>query len=172
MYPEKPLDEITYKAGDNPLETSPYFDTGNYLKRMNDYSQNLWVQGGVRQRIFFKDNPKSAPALNKTPLVRWKTGQAFNSSAHTLLPRHLNVTYSKEATPEACGALLHFKFTDLILDKIEEEIVRKQHYAASREYKAYADFSSSRRLWNDKSSLYKNWQQLERLGLMSRGDWV
>ena len=32
-----------------------------------------------------------APALNKTPLVKWERGHCFVSSTHSLLPRALNV---------------------------------------------------------------------------------
>ena len=172
MYPRKPLSEAIYKTGTNPLNTAPFFDGSNYIKRINAYSKNLWVQGGVRQRVFFADDPRAAPALNKIPLVKWQKGQVYVSSAHTLLPRILNVTYSHSTKPQICGVLLHFKFNNLILPKIEEELQRKQHYAGSREYKAYANHGNDVHLWTKSSTKYENWQQLEELGLMSRGDWI
>ena len=58
-------------------------------------------------------------------------------------------------------------------EKAEEEMARKQHYAASREYRTYVkSLDSDLKLHTDQSVKYENWQQLEDLGLMSRGNWV
>lgn len=172
MYPKSAISEVEYQEGTDPLSISPYFDARNYVKEMDWFYQNLWVQGGVRQRVFFERNPLYAPALNKIPLVKWSQDNVYVSSTHRLLPRNLNKTYALDEECEACGALLHFKFIDLILSKVEEEIVRRQHYAGGREYRAYGQEFLEQPLWTERSEHYENWQQLERLGIMSRGDWI
>lgn len=82
MYPKGPVEETYCDEGKNPMRATPFFDAGNYTAQRNDKYQNLWIQGGVRQRVFFKDKPQMAPALNKIPLVKWSRGNVFVSSTH------------------------------------------------------------------------------------------
>lgn len=52
-------------------------------------------------------------------------------------------------------------------------MARKQHYAASREYRTYMkNMEGELSLFTDQSTQFENWQQLENLGLMSRGNWA
>src|SRR5690606_19978157 len=97
----------------------------------------LWIQGGPRQRAFFARDPLLAPALNKIPLVRWQWGYVYESSTHMLRPRGLNLTYDTGGGELISGALLHAKFLPDIAERAREELSRGQHYAASREYRAY-----------------------------------
>ena len=61
----------------------------------------------------------------------------------------------------------------VISAKAKEELERKQHYAASVEYRAYADLMrDDPELWCKWSEKYINWRQLEILGLMSKGNWA
>ena len=86
-----------------------------------------------------------------------------------MLPRGLNnvLTYGGEKL----GVLLHAKFLDTLPK--QEELKRKQHYAASVEYKAYAaGLQDDPDLWCKWSERYINWRQLEILGLMSKGSWA
>lgn len=71
MYPKGKIQDAHYEDGDNPIETAPYFDAGNYAYSMNAKYKNLWIQGGPRQRVFFAEKPSFGPALNKIPLVKW-----------------------------------------------------------------------------------------------------
>ncbi|MEO0342496.1 MAG: glycosyltransferase family 2 protein [Pseudomonadota bacterium] len=171
LYPRGDANSAFCRPGENPLDVSPYFDAQNYQSRLEPFYQNIWVQGGPRQRVFFTDKPDRGPALNKIPLVKWQKGFVYRSSMHQLLPRALNVTYRFGPLAAPCGCLLHYKFLSSFAQKAEEEIVRKQHFAASREYRAYNE-SGSTELWTKNSVFYTGWQQLEKLGLMSRGDWV
>ena len=119
------------------------------------------------------DNPVRAPALNKTPLVRWDRRYAYVSSTHTLLPRGLNLVYDEWGGEKASGALLHTKFLDTFAAKAQEELSRGQHYANSAEYRAYAEkLDRKPDLWCKWSEKYINWRQLEILGLMSKGNWA
>ena len=173
MYPKGPLNDAPYKAGQNPLEIAPWFDPGNYSIKKNARFGNLWIQGGPRMRVFFPDAPEKAPALNKIPLVKWDRRYCYVSSTHMLLPRGLNLVYDEWGGEKASGALLHTKFLDTFAEKAQEELQRKQHYAASVEYKAYAQsLAQHPDLWCKWSEKYINWRQLEILGLMSKGNWA
>ena len=173
MYPKGRLDAVPYRAGQDPMEIAAWFDPGNYMIEKNRLYGNLWIQGGPRARMFFADRPKKAPALNKTPLVRWDRRYAYDSSTHMLLPRGLNLTYDEWGGEKASGILLHAKFLDTFTAKAEEELSRAQHYSGSMEYKAYAArVRDNPELWCKWSEKYINWRQLEILGLMSKGNWA
>jgi hypothetical protein len=173
MYPKGRLDAQPYQAGQDPMEIACWFDSGNYMMSRNDRFANLWIQGGPRARVFFKDQPAKAPALNKIPLVKWHRRYAFASSTHMLLPRGLNQVYDEWGGEKASGLLLHAKFLDTFTAKAEEELQRGQHYARSSEYKAYAaQLKEDPQLWCEWSERYINWRQLEMLGLMSKGNWA
>jgi len=173
MYPKGRIDAVPYRAGQNPLEIAAWFDPGNYMIEKNKKFGNLWIQGGPRARVFFPDNPKKAPALNKTPLIKWHRRYAYESSTHMVLPRGLNLTYDEWGGEKASGILLHAKFLDTFTAKAAEELTRRQHYAGSVEYKAYAEVvQHNPELWCKWSEKYINWRQLEILGLMSKGNWA
>ncbi|AVO39726.1 glycosyltransferase family 2 protein [Pukyongiella litopenaei] len=175
MYPRGPLGAPAQSRaeGDDPFETNCWFDSGNYTLKKNPLFGNLWIQGGPRSRVFFADGPARAPALNKIPLVRWDRQFVYASSTHMLLPRGLNLVYDEWGGEKISGLLLHAKFTDAFAQKATEELARGEHYAASREYTAYArDARDGAELWCKWSERYQNWRQLESLGLMSRGNWA
>ena len=173
MYPKGRIDAEPYRAGQNPMETACWFDSGNYTINKNKKLGNLWIQGGPRARVFFPDEPEKAPALNKIPLVKWDRRYTYVSSTHSLLPRGLNLVYDEWGGEKASGVLLHAKFLDTFTDKASEELTRKQHYSASVEYQAYAErLSDNPDLWCKWSEKYINWRQLEILGLMSKGNWA
>jgi Glycosyl transferase family 2 len=173
MYPKGPYDLIPYREGSDPLQLACYFDRGNYVIQRNHKFGNLWIQGGPRARMFFADIPERAPALNKIPLVKWHRSYAYVSSAHMLLPRGLNLVYDEWGGEKASGCLLHAKFIHTLVDKAEEEMDRRQHYANSHEYRAYrAGLAVQPDLWTKWSERYINWRQLEILGLMSKGNWA
>lgn len=173
MYPKGPVDAVPYAEGQNPFEIACWFDSGNYMISKNPELQNLWIQGGPRARVFFSDRPAEAPSLNKIPLVKWERGFVYVSSTHSLLPRGLNAVYDEWGGEKASGCLLHAKFLSTLTDKVTEELTRKQHFAGSREYRAYAERIPERPdLWCKWSEKYINWRQLEILGLMSKGNWA
>ncbi|SEO08569.1 Glycosyl transferase family 2 [Salinihabitans flavidus] len=173
MYPKGRLDAEPYREGQNPMEIASWFDAGNYTIDKNRKFGNLWIQGGPRARVFFRDQPAKAPALNKIPLVKWNRRYAYVSSTHMLLPRGLNQVYDEWGGEKASGILLHAKFLDTFSAKAAEELDRRQHYAASVEYKAYAEsLRDDPELWCKWSEKYINWRQLEILGLMSKGNWA
>jgi hypothetical protein len=173
MYPKGPIGAVDYRPGQNPLDVLEWFDAGNYTISRNWQMNNLWIQGGPRARVFFADQPKKAPALNKIPLVRWQRRYAYASSTHALLPRGLNLVYDDAGGEKSSGLLLHTKFLPSFPAKAEEELSRGQHYGNSREYIAYAEtVRDDPDLWCRYSEKYINWRQLEILGLMSKGNWA
>ena len=173
MYPKGPITAQPYAEGQNPFDIACWFDSGNYMIDRNWEFGNLWIQGGPRARLFFPDKPERAPALNKIPLVKWEKHYAFASSTHMLLPRGLNLVFDEWGGEKASGVLLHAKFLDTFTHKAREELERKQHYANSHEYKAYAaGLQQDPNLWCKWSERFINWRQLEILGLMSKGNWA
>lgn len=173
MYPKGPIGERSYRPGDDPIQVLPWFDSGNYSISKNKLLGNLWIQGGLRARVFFPDKPAKAPALNKIPVVRWRRDYVYVSSTHMLLPRGLNLVYDEWGGEKASGVLLHTKFLPVFEEKAREELGRKQHYSGSVEYMAYADqVGNDIDLWCNWSERYINWRQLEILGLMSKGNWA
>ena len=173
MYPKGPVTAQPYAEGQDPFEIASWFDPANYAIRKNGLYRNLWIQGGPRARTLFAEDPENAPALNKIPLVRWKRGYAYVSSTHMLLPRSLNVVYDEDGGEMASGALLHAKFLSTFAAKSAEELDRRQHYANSREYHAYQQgLQSQADFWCEQSRDYRDWRQLEDLGLISRGNWA
>lgn len=173
MYPKGTIDAQPYREGQDPFEIASWFDSGNYMISRNHKFGNLWIQGGPRARAFFADEPARAPALNKVPLVKWHRAYTYVSSTHSLLPRGLNLVYDEWGGEKASGILLHAKFLDTFAVKAAEELERKQHYAASHEYRAYHQhLKDNPDLWCKWSERYINWRQLEILGLMSKGNWA
>lgn len=173
MYPKGAMHEQPYREGQNPFEIAQYFDSGNYTISRNPGLGNLWIQGGPRARLYFTEDPKEAPAMNKIPLVKWHPSYAYVSSSHMLLPRGLNLVYEDAGGEKPSGCLLHAKFLDTFSVKAEEELRRGQHYAESQEYRAYREgIAQERDLWCNWSEKHINWRQLEILGLMSKGNWA
>lgn len=173
LYPRGPIGAVPYEEGGDPLEIACWFDSGNYVIRRNQKLHDLWIQGGPRARAFFADDPASAPALNKIPLVRWRRGYVYVSSTHALLPRRLNHVYEEWGGEMVSGCLLHTKFLPVLTQKVSEEMQRHEHYAGSAEYAAYRrGLAEGLDLWTEQSERYLNWRQLDLLGLMSRGNWL
>ncbi len=173
MYPKGKIQDAHYEDGDNPIETAPYFDAGNYAYSMNAKYKNLWIQGGPRQRVFFAEKPSFGPALNKIPLVKWGRANMYISSTHVILPRSLNVVYASDGSQLISGCLLHAKFIDSFIELAEDKDLRSQHYAGGREYKFYEKLPEVETdLFTPESTKSENWKQLCDLGLMSSGGWA
>lgn len=173
MYPQGPLGAQTYAPGDDPFAILGWYDSGNYSVQVQPRMRNLWIQGGVRARCFFAQEPRRAPTLNKTPLVKWHRSYAYVNSTHALLPRHLNEVYDRAGGEKPSGVLLHSKFLHIVVDKSREEKARREHFANSTLYDSYYDgLMADPVLWCPASRRYGGWRELEAAGLISRGGWV
>lgn len=173
LYPKGPLGNTHYTPGDDPTEVLNWFDPDNYRDQIHRYFGNLWIQGGVRERVFFAQDPDRAPTLNKTPLVKWHWRFAYVSSTHQILPRHLHDVFDPVGSKKVTGVLLHTKFLPIVIDKSKEEIARQQHFQNAPIYADYHQaLSENPDLWYEGSCRYKDTAQLVELGLMSKGHWA
>ncbi len=173
LYPKGPLEDAPYAPGDDPTKTLAWFDADNYRHQVHHYYQNLWIQGGVRDRVFFANEPARAPTLNKTPLVRWSWRYAYVSSTHQILPTRLHDVFDFEGNSKASGVLLHTKFLPMIGPKSAEELVRGQHFQNTALYQDYhRHLTENPDFWYERSCRYDGAAQLVELGLMSKGRWV
>jgi len=172
MYPKGPVTDTNIKTGENPIDRLCWFDAANYRAKLHPVFSNLWIQGGVRDRLFFGNQPERSPTLNKTPLVKWRRGYAYVTSTHQILPRRLNDVFDMGQGDRVSGVLLHTKFMPNIAEKSEEELRRGQHFENSDLYEPYYQtLTKAPDLWFSGSCEYANSQQLVDLRLMSPGNW-
>lgn len=128
MYSDHPAGTNVVADGVDPLQVCDLYDREGYRGFFDPLTRTTWIKGGVRGRLFF-DDIHAGPALNKTPLVKWRRGYAFAQSAHRLVPAALN-----RQDPQVHAALLHFKFTAASTARLTDPAVRSQH---TDEYSAY-----------------------------------
>jgi hypothetical protein len=176
MFPKGALDQFQHTPGQDPIDLLNYFDAGPYRTQRQDPAQNLWMQGGTRDRAFFKDQPKRAPTLNKLPFVYWDKHYTYLNSTHSMLPPKLNHSWdgpvSMSGDDRLSGVLLHTKFLPNVVQKSKEEKQRKEHFGHPENFATYYDWlSNAPDLWHDGAKEFKGWQQLETLGLLSKGGW-
>jgi hypothetical protein len=170
LYPKGALSKAAYTPGEDPTKAIPYFDADNYRHQPNTTFESRWIQGGVRERVFFQSRPERAPTLNKVPLVNWKRHYAYVTSTHHMLPRKLNHAFGIPGQPT--GVLLHTKFLNTIGAKSAEELERKQHFENSALYQTYYEtLIEDPDFWTEASVKYENAAQLTTLGLMSGDGW-
>ncbi|KAB0538982.1 hypothetical protein HNQ68_001548 [Pseudochrobactrum saccharolyticum] len=168
-YSDKNLAATTLNEGDNPFEVCPYFDKDGYIQT-SSWGGGTWIRGGPRMRVYFSDKPSKSPALNKIPFIKWRSDFHYNMSMHDAYPIYLNQAHTPGSVSPT-GALFHFKLVGSLIDKANEEMKRKEHYAAGVEYEKY-QFSESPIFYTDGISVtYKNDEQLIKLGLMTPGSW-
>ncbi len=170
LYPKGPLGTQTHDPEADPTQILSWFDPAPYRAQRQQPLGNLWVQGGVRERAFFADQPKKSPTLNKIPLVRWSRRMAYVNSCHSALPRGLNFTYDGPEGQAPSGVLLHTKFLPEVIEKSRSEKTRHQHFHDPDRFGAYYDgIISGPDLWTPQSERLRDWQQLQALGLMNAG---
>ncbi|ARO15639.1 hypothetical protein BVG79_02299 [Ketogulonicigenium robustum] len=171
LYPRGPVGAAP--AGGDPLAHLQWFDAGNYTITIQDRMKNLWIQGGVRSRVFFADDPRKGPTLTKVPLIRWRRDYVYVNSTHSALPARLNHFYAPDGGEMPSGLLMHTKFLDTIVAKSQEELARGQHFARPTQYRDYhTALAQNPTLWCEASVRLQGWRQLEALGLLSRGGWI
>jgi Glycosyl transferase family 2 len=170
-YSDGPLDEAIYRSGDDPFAVCPFFDRDGYIQRLVPSIRSTWVQGGPRLRVYNRATPGLAPAVNKVPVVWWKSNFTYESSMHDLIPTRLNMPHTPGEV-SLTGCLFHFKFVATLADKAREEAERKQHYAGGREYARYREAPNIVLYSEGISVRYESPEQLVSLGLMNGGLWV
>lgn len=170
LYPSGPLGQAD-AADTAPLPARlPWFDPGPYRTRIEQPMRNRIVQGGVRERVFFPDNPGSSPTLNKLPLIRWHWRYTYVNSTHSMLPSEMNDLYDGPGDKRLSGVLLHAKFITNIIEKTKEELVRRQHFIKPERLAGYHySVIAAPVLLFDGSQRYNGWQQLVNHDLMGTG---
>ena len=172
LYPSGPLGTADALPEAPLTRRLPWFDAGPWRSSRAMPRQNLWLQGGVRDRVFFADAPRRAPTMNKLPLMRWTGRAVYVNSTHSILPPRLNLIYDGPGDARLSGALLHGKFLPDIVAKSHEELGRRQHFADPDAYAAYhRAVAAGPRLHEPESVRFTGWRQLVDLGLMGTGDW-
>jgi hypothetical protein len=172
LYPTGPVGSIDAQSTAPLEECLPWFDAGPYRQQRMKPHNNLWVQGGVRERVFFPDEPERSPTLNKLPLMRWNWRQVYVNSTHSILPCRLNDLYNGPYDSRLSGVLLHGKFLPDIVAKSSEELNRRQHFARPEVYVDYhRAVADGPVLYSENSVKYQGWRQLVQIGLMAEGGW-
>lgn len=171
MYPEGPIANAHVPSGGNPLEYAPFFDRCGYYSLKGGH-EDTFVRGGPRLRAFNSGDYTAAPALNKTPLIKWQSRFAYYLSTHVAYPAMLNHAHKKVQEPT--GALLHFKFVSSFREKIDQAIRLRNHYSDSGEYQKYLDHlkhSEDYSLHTAISAKYEGPASLIEAGIMTPGCW-
>jgi glycosyltransferase involved in cell wall biosynthesis len=106
---------------------------------------------------------RQAPNLRKIPFVRWLPGTRY-PNPHSTTPIKL---------ADVTGVLLHFKFLEDFLARVNIEVSRKEHWQGASEYRRY--FAKLRHepglsFHYNGSVAYEDSRQLLRLGLMREDD--
>lgn len=168
-YSDRPLGETVLEEGADPFAVCPFIDRDGYIQTAG-WGGGVWVRGGPRLRVHFRDRPSEAPAINKIPLVRWEPNFHYRMSTHDAWPLKLNRAHARgEVSPT--GALFHFKLVASLRDKATEEAARGEHYAGGREYARYREAEAHTFHHPAISVRYEGPEQLVALGLMSPGMW-
>lgn len=172
MYPKGPISSQKYGEGEDPFLTLDWFDADRYTWEYLPRYEHVSIRGGPRRRAFFQEKPEHAPHLHKIPLVRWSRRYVYLSSTHIILPSQLNWVFDiRDNLPT--GVFLHSKFLDQVIEKSTEEKQRQEHFTHTERYATYYDrIIADPDLWDVTSRQYDgSWEQLEAVGLMTRGDW-
>lgn len=169
-YSKGDIQDVQIDSQTSPFDVCRYFDRYNFIQTPSEHWNNYWIQGGVRMRKYFKENPKAAPALNKVPLIKWEEDMCYISSMHHTNKLEYNCTI-KDNHSFISGCLLHFKYVNKLEEKVREEMQRNEHYDNSAEYKRYYEDGIENMYDPNWSVKYKNSQQLLDLKFMHRGNW-
>lgn len=165
MYPDKPLGEVRYTQGTDPLQIASWFDKASY----NGFGTGPWYShdwnilhqgpvrllGGMRKRVFDIE-----ACVSKVPLVKFRNSIALSAGAHFIQGARV---------ADLRGALLHFKFLDDFVANAQKEVAREQHWNKAQEYKGYVAVLSRDPNLNFMSSISERFvssSQLVALGIM------
>jgi hypothetical protein len=135
MYPVGPV--LAPRSG-RLAETLPLFDGDSYRETL--CKQRISRHGGPRPRMFACERASISPELTKYPLFNISAGEIFDN------PHHL-YPYRPNFDSPCILAILHYKFNQWLMDKIDDAVRREQYFDASFEYKRYREvFAGDRNL--------------------------
>lgn len=152
LYPTGAVEDAEYDGTVMPWKVAPLFDVGGYILRRKSCGMSLL--GGPRRRFGW------TPELMKYPLLYWTGECNLGLSIHFPLP------YSQNFAPVLAN-LLHFKFFCDYRERAEQAISDGQYGLEGLEYRKVLSYVAARdelRLSSNTSAVFKNSQQLRRLG--------
>jgi hypothetical protein len=134
MYPDRPLNEIKYEQGADPLQIARWFDEPSYVEDragpqyvpemdiLHQGPSRFW--GGMRKRVF-----DVLPCVSKFPLIKFNNSMFLSRGTHWIQGAHV---------ANLRGALLHFKYLNDFSQHVEQEVVRGQRVDGNElEYNQY-----------------------------------
>lgn len=168
LYPKGPISA----GAEDPFAAPAWFDAEGLVWAPQRRFGGIAIHGGPRRRLFFAGGDDPGPHLGKVPLVRWNRRFVYASGAHVLLPPRLNRGFDARLE-RPTGALLHGKFAPATLAKAQDADSRRERHRGdgARYARYYRGIAQDPDLWQPGSVRLEDWRQLERLGLIRRGDW-
>ena len=164
-YSDQSVQNTVYVAGQNPLNSVPYFDIEHYEVKFPYFDRFRWevfesthFTGGMRERVFGKNTPITS--LNKFPLFKNTSGTYLGQGMHA-------INGSKMSNLQ--GVVFHTKFMQDFIQEAKEESTREQHFNNASDYKAYQkkiECTPDLCLANSNSIRFRDSEQLVELGLM------
>lgn len=162
MYSDKPIEENDYKAGDDPLTVTPYFDAEYEAKErtlinrrtIHNYVLKCFT-GNMRKRVFGAE-----VNLTKVPLFKYVPGIFVARGIHAIDGANI---------ADIQGTVLHFKYLQDFNKRVISEVARGQHEGGAADYKKYAKIINSEdqlNLYFEGSKKFQGSSQLLALGLM------
>jgi glycosyl transferase family 2 len=172
MYGEVPAVEVNLKPGDNPLDRLPYFDAHGYATSRPGRWRNVVVRGGIQRRMLFRDTPYRAPALNRTPLVKWRWYFGYVAGTRLMMPRRLNTPHTALHTSPT-GCLLRFALLDGDATLTAAAKAELGQIVSDGGFGSYPGMPRLRRaqLKQELSQRFANSSDLVDCGLLSPGQW-
>jgi len=168
MYPDRPLSEIKYEQGADPLQIAPWFDEPMYVEQLagpqyvpemdilHQGPSRFW--GGMRKRVF-----NVLPCVSKFPLIKFNSSMFLSRGTHWIQGARV---------ADLRGALLHFKYLNDFAQHVEQEVARGQRIDGNElEYNEYLTMLSrfpDLNLYADVSVRYRDSGQLVALGVMKK----
>lgn len=164
MYPKDKVGETVYIPGTNFTEHSPYFDPYCYerhfcMRRHVLLGKKLPMAayfGGTRKRLFGIEHL----CCSKVSLVKYSKKVFLDAGMHFVLGAKVS---------DVQGVVLHFKFLHDFLQRVQEEVIREEHFNHAKEYKQYQEKIDAEQfgsIYYEKSIKYIGTEQLLELGFM------
>ncbi len=166
MYSDRPIEENTYRPGQDPLEVCPYFDAYGYQEAIESPLSVKHVRGGPRARMYFSRS-EAGMMLQKTVFVNWQRHYAFTrgSACEVWPPNLADPSYAKQRGMP--GALLHFKFVAQFVEKVIEEQQRQQHTADYNRYKTGLEARQTCTFMFEGTRRFEGWKSLAEAGILT-----
>ena len=168
LYGDRPVNETSYEAGDDPLVACPWFDRTPWSVTRDEFAghrSHPSFFGGMRQRVFGAPAGVDADTyftLNKVPLFRGGPELVPSPNFHWL---------DGACVSRGRSALLHWKYTAGFAADVQAEAVRGEHWDAASQYRRYAagfDGASGLSLYDPSRSVrFVDSEQLGRLGILA-----